>query len=152
SGLSMTVPQAIAGDPTQGMGKLAWNILLRNIGQAACSLSGWPGLNVTVAGKPVAITSENVAFGNLGQVRRQPVVLAAGQQAVVTVQGSDDTIGCRSRWDLRLRLPGGGGSLTGTQAPSFLGPCAGGLLRLSPFYSRAALARAIADLQVAHSP
>src|SRR5260370_15026207 len=44
SQLSMTVPQAIAGDPTAGMGKLAWNILLRNTGHAGCSLSGWPVL------------------------------------------------------------------------------------------------------------
>ena len=149
--LSMSVPQAIAGDPTQGMGKLAWNILLRNTGQAACSLSGWPDLSVTAAGQQAAITSQDVAFSNLGQVRPETVTLAAGQQAVVTVQAGDNSPGCRSRWNLTVRLPGGG-SLTGSQAPSFLGPCAGGLLRLSPFYSRAALARAIASLQVAQSP
>jgi hypothetical protein len=152
SQLSLTVPQAIAGDPTQGMGKLAWNILLGNTGRVSCSLSGWPGLRITVAGKPVAITSQDVSFSNLATVRPQLVTLAAGQQAVVTVQASDNTAGCRANWGLTLRLPGAAGSLTATQAPSFFGPCAGGLLRLSPFYPRSVLARAIAGLQVAHSP
>jgi Domain of unknown function (DUF4232) len=152
SQLSMTVPTAIAGDPTEGMGKLAWNILLRNTGNAGCSLSGWPRLSVTAAGRPVAVTSQDVSFSNLAPVRPQSIALAAGQQAVVTVQAGDSTNGCRARWELTLRLPGSAGSLTAAQPAAFFGPCGGGLLRLSPFYPRSALASAIKKLQVSQTP
>ncbi len=152
SQLSMTVPKAIAGDPIEGMGELAWNILLRNISNAGCSLAGWPSLSVTAAKTPAAITSQDVSFSNLAQVRAQRIVLAAGQQAVVTVQASDNTAGCQARWRLTLRLPGGAGSLTTSQLAESFGPCGGGLLRLSPFYPRSSLARAIRQLHVAQSP
>ena len=152
SQLSMTLPKAIAGDPADGMGKVAWNILLRNASHANCSLSGWAGVSITAAGKPVAVTSQDVSFSNLAQVRPQRIALTAGQQAVVTVQAGDSTAGCRTRWGLTLRLPGRAGALTASQPAGMFGPCGGGALRLSPFYSRSALARAIRDLQVAQSP
>jgi hypothetical protein len=152
SQLSMAVPTSIAGDPTQGMGTLAWNILVRNTGSAGCSLRGWPALTVTAAGKPVAITSQQVSFSNLAPVRPRTVALAAGQQAVVTVQASDNSRGCLGRWELTLRLPGRAGSLTSAQPADLFGPCGGGALRLSPFYSRSALASAITGLQVSRTP
>lgn len=152
SQLTMTVPKAIAGDPAEGMGKLAWNILLRNNSRAGCSLTGWPALSVAAAGKPVAITSQKVSFTNLVQVPARSVALPAGQQAVVTVQTTNNTVGCRSRWALTLRLPGRAGAVTAAQPASFFGPCAGGLLRLSPFYPRSALTKAIKALQVSQSP
>jgi hypothetical protein len=152
SQLRMTVPKAIAGDPTEGMGTLAWNILLRNDGKAGCSLNGWPSLSVTAAAKPVAITSQDVSFSNLAPVGRQIVALAVGQQAVVTVQASNNTLGCQAQWGLTLRLPGSAGSLSGKQPAEFFGPCGGGRLQLTPFYSRSALARAITKLHVAQSP
>jgi hypothetical protein len=43
--LGISVPAAIAGDPGEGMGKRAWNIVFRNTSKAACSLrvsiQGW---------------------------------------------------------------------------------------------------------------
>jgi hypothetical protein len=155
SQLSMTVPKEIAGDATEGMGRLAWNILLRNAGKAGCSLSGWPGLSVRAAAKPVAISTRDVSASNLGPVARHVVALAPGQQAVVTVQASDNSaksVGCQAPWELTVRLPGRAGSLTAGQPAEFFGPCGGGLLQLSPFYPRSALARAIAALQVSRSP
>jgi hypothetical protein len=152
SQLRMTVPKAIAGDPTDGMGTLAWNILLRNTSTAGCSLSGWPRLSVTAAAKPVAVSSKDVSFSNLAPVRQQVIALAAGQQAVVTVQASNNTLGCEAGWELTLTLPGGAGSLSGKQPAEFFGPCGGGLLQLTPFYARSSLARAITKLHVAQSP
>jgi Protein of unknown function (DUF4232) len=150
--LSMTVPKAIAGDPTEGMGWLAWNVLLRNTGKAGCSLNGWPDLSVTTGANSVAITSQHVSFNNLGPVKRQIVALAAGQQAVVTAEASDNSPGCQARWDLTLKLPGSAGSLTGAEPAEFFGPCGGGALRLSPYYPRSTLTKAINELQGAHSP
>ena len=37
SDLGISVPVSIAGDPDEGMGKRAWNIVFRNTSQAACS-------------------------------------------------------------------------------------------------------------------
>jgi hypothetical protein len=34
--LGISVPAAIAGDPDQGMGKQAWNIVFRNVSKTAC--------------------------------------------------------------------------------------------------------------------
>ena len=68
------------------------------------------------------------------------------------MQASDNTAGCQARWRLTLRLPGGAGSLTTSQLAESFGPCGGGLLRLSPFYPRSSLARAIRQLHVAQSP
>ncbi len=152
SQLGMTVPRAIAGDPAAGMGRLAWNIVLRNTSKAACSLAGWPVLSVTSAGRRVALASADVSFSNLATVRPQVMALAAGQQAVVTVQASDSTTGCSARWTLMLQLPGRAGSLAAAQPASLSGPCGGGLLRLSPFYPRSVLTTAIRKLHAARSP
>jgi hypothetical protein len=152
SQLSMTVPTSIAGDPANGMGSVAWNIMLSNTSQAPCSLSGWAGVSITAAGQPVAIASQDVQFSNLAQVRPQPIVLTAGQQAVITVQAGDSNPGCRTPWGLTLRLPGQAGALTASQPAGSVGPCGGGTLRLSPFYPRSALATDISELQVAQSP
>jgi hypothetical protein len=148
----MTVPTGIAGDPVAGIGNLAWNILLHNVSNACCSLSGWPSLTVATATRLVAITSEDVSVSKLARSAPQRVTLAPRQQAVATIQASDGNAGYRARWRLTLRLPGSAGALTASQPADYFGPCGGGLLRLSPFYPRGALTTAIRDLHVAHSP
>ena len=68
--LAISVPAAIAGDPAEGMGKQAWNIVFRNTSTTACSLRGWPRIAVrTATGKIVATT---VSTGELQQSRRRP--------------------------------------------------------------------------------
>jgi hypothetical protein len=151
--LSLSVPGSIAGDPMDGMGNLAWNILLRNSGTTTCSLTGWAAIQVRRPnGKPAAIKTADVTFGNLGPIAVRPVLLGPGQQAVVTVDTTDNTRGCAAGWKLRLTLPGVAGSVTATQPADFFGPCGGGKLNLSPFYSRAGLASAISALRVSASP
>src|SRR5271155_5412376 len=64
--LSIGVPAAITGDPDEGMGKRAWNIVFRNISAASCSVHGWPRITVrTAAGKAVATTVSDVTYSNL---------------------------------------------------------------------------------------
>jgi hypothetical protein len=151
--LRLTVPASIGGDPAAGMGNLAWNILLRNAGRTTCSLTGWPAMQVRDPnGKLAAITTSDVAFGNLGPIAARRVLLGRGQQAVLTVDTTDNARGCAAGWKLRLTLPGAAGSVTAVQPADLSGPCGGGKLDLSPFYSRAALAKAIKALGASASP
>ena len=153
AGLSMSVPSRGADGPAGGMGKLAWNILLRNTGHATCSVTGWPRLQVRGAGgQAVKLTVRDVSFGSLGPVREQRVLLGRGEQAVVTVVGSDGTRGCTTQWSLGLALPGAAGSLGLAQPAAFFGPCSGGTLYVSPLYPLATLTRAISALRVSASP
>ena len=76
--LGISVPVAIAGDPDEGMGKRAWNIVFRNTSKAACSLRGWPRIAVhATGGKPVATTVSDVNYSNLVVVPDTEVVLRA---------------------------------------------------------------------------
>src|SRR5579863_2582299 len=150
--LAMAVPTATAGDPAEGMGKLAWNVFLRNTGQESCSLAGWPGLLISTGAKQAAITSTDVSYSNLAEVRAQAFTLAAGRQAVVTVQMGSNTSGCRSDWELTLRLPGGGGALTSNQPANAFGPCGSKQLNVSPLYPRSALTKAVKNMAVSQSP
>src|SRR6516164_4388025 len=78
--LRISVPSAIAGDPAEGMGKRAWNLVFRNIARTACSLRGWPHVVVrTPAGKTVATAISDVKFSNLAPVPDAEIVLRPGQ-------------------------------------------------------------------------
>ena len=85
SDLGISVPAAISGDPDEGMGKRAWNIVFRNISRASCAVHGWPRITVrTAAGKAVATTVSDVNYSNLTVVPDSAIVLSAGASAVVT--------------------------------------------------------------------
>ena len=102
------MPDAIAGDPDEGMGKRAWNIVFRNITKTTCSLHGWPQIVVrTTAGKTVDTTVSKVNYSNLAVVPDTEIVLPAGQSAIVTAQSATAAGRCVTRWTLGLTLPGG---------------------------------------------
>jgi hypothetical protein len=148
--LSITVPAAIAGDPSEGMGNRAWNIVLRNVSaHAACSLLGWPQISVrTRAGRSVTTRVTDVTFSNLGPVPDQRIALPPGGAAVATVTGAAAPRGCAHSWALRLALPGSGAPVTVAEPAGPFVPCVGGQLRLSPFYRESLLEKAIRALAV----
>jgi len=150
--LGISVPAAIAGDPDEGMGKRAWNIVFRNTSKAACSLRGWPRIVVHAAGgKPAATTVTDVNYSNLAVIPDAEVVLPRGQSAIVTAQSTTGPAGCAARWTLRLTLNGSGPVTVGEPAGSFA-PCVGGQLRLSPFYAEQTLTRDIRALGTSAVP
>ena len=151
--LTISVPAAIAGDPAEGMGKRAWNIVFRNTSKTACSLRGWPQIVVrTAAGKTVATTVSKVNYSNLAVVPDTEIVLSAGQSAIVTALSTTATAGCVSRWTLGLTLPGATRPVTvGEPSGSFV-PCVGGQLRLSPFYAEQTLIGDIKALGTSVAP
>jgi hypothetical protein len=153
SDLSMSVPAAISGDPDEGMGKRAWNIVFRNISQASCSVHGWPRITVgTAAGKAVATTVSDVNYSNLTVVPDSAIVLPAGARAVVTATSATAETGCVTRWALGLTLPGAARPVTvGEPGGSFV-PCVGGQLRLSPFYAEQTLTSDIKALGSSIAP
>jgi hypothetical protein len=153
SDLGISVPAAIAGDPDEGMGKRAWNIVFRNTAQAPCSLRGWPRIVVrTPAGKTVATTVSEVSYTNLAAVPDTEIVLPAGQSAIVTALSAAGPAGCVTRWALGLTLPGATSPVTVREPPGSFAPCAGGQLRLSPFYAEQTLIRDIKALGTSLAP
>jgi hypothetical protein len=153
SDLRTSVPAAIKGDPAQGMGKQAWNLLFLNTASAACSLSGWPRIAVhTTAGKTVATAVTDAQSSNLAVVPDTPVVLQPGQTAVVSAITPVFRARCVTRWSLALTLPGTDRPVqVGEPAGPFV-PCVGGRLQLSPFYAEQTLTRDIAALSVSKVP
>jgi hypothetical protein len=153
SDLGIRVPVAIAGDPDEGMGKRAWNIVFRNTSKAACSLRGWPRILVrATGGKTVATAVSDVDYSNLAAVPDTEIVLPPGQSAVVTALSATAPAGCVTRWTLGLTLPGAGRQVTvGEPSGSFV-PCVGGQLRLSPFYAEQTLTRDIKALGTSAAP
>jgi Protein of unknown function (DUF4232) len=151
--LGISVPAAIAGDPDQGMGKRAWNIVFRNNSKAACSLQGWPRVAVhTRGGKTIATAVSDVNYSNLATVPDTKIVLAPGQSAIVTAMSATAPSGCVTRWTLGLTLPGAAGPvMVRGPAGSFV-PCVGGQLRLSPFYAQQTLTRSIKALTTSAVP
>ena len=151
--LAISVPDAIRGDPAEGMGKQAWNVLLRDTGRVACSLRGWPRIVFRGAmGKAVAVTISDVAFSNLAPVPDARIVLRPGQSAVVTAVSAAGRSECVTQWTMGLTLPGAERQLTaGEPAGSFV-PCAGGQLQLSPFYTEQTLTSQIKALRVSTAP
>ena len=138
--LHISVPAAIAGDPAEGMGKLAWNLVFRNTANTACSLSGWPHIVArTPAGKTVATTISDVEFSNLALVPDAEIVLSPGQSAIVTAMSGTAQAGCVHTWMLGLTLPGTGPPVTVREPAGSFVPCVGGQLRLSPFYAEQTL-------------
>jgi Protein of unknown function (DUF4232) len=154
--LGISVPAAITGDPDQGMGKQAWNIVFRNVSKTACSLRGWPRIAVrTSAGKTVATTASDVTYNNLAAVPDTRIVLPPGQRAIVTATSAAAQAGCVSRWTLALTLPGarnGSGPVTVREPSGSFVPCVGGKLRLSPFYAEQTLTRDIKALATSAAP
>jgi hypothetical protein len=154
--LGISVPAAIAGDPDEGMGKRAWNIVFRNTSQAACGLRGWPRITVhTAGGKAVATTVSDVNYSNLAVVPDTGIVLPRGQSAIVTAQSATGPAGCVARWTLRLSLPGAAGGsspVTVAEPAGSFAPCVGGRLRLSPFYTEQTLTRDIKALSTSAVP
>jgi Protein of unknown function (DUF4232) len=147
------VPSAINGDPDQGMGKRAWNIVFRNVSQAACSLRGWPQITVRgTAGRPVTTTVSKVTYSNLASVPDTRIVLPPGQSAIVTATSAAAPAGCVIRWTLGLTLPGTTHPVTVGEPPGSFVPCVGGRLRLSPFYAEQTLTRDIKDLGSSAAP
>ena len=142
SQLAISVPDAIQGDPAEGMGKQAWNVLLRDTGRTACSLRGWPRIVFRdTAGKAVPVAISDVEFSNLAPVPDARIVLRPGQSAVVTAVSGSGRSRCVTGWTMGLTLPGADRQLTaGEPAGSFV-PCAGGQLQLSPFYTEQTLTR-----------
>jgi Protein of unknown function (DUF4232) len=158
SDLGISVPSAIAGDPDEGMGKRAWNIVFRNTSRAACSLSGWPRIVVRgPGGKTVVTAVRDVRYSNLAAVSDTQIVLAPGQSAVVTAVSATAPAGCVIQWTLGLTLPGASGPGAGRQVtvsrpPGSFVPCVGGQLQLSPFYAKQTLTRDIKALGTSLAP
>ena len=67
--LNISVPAAIPGDPAEGMGTRAWNIVFRATGRTPCYLRGWPGIQVRTGGKKVAASISDVSFSNIAPIR-----------------------------------------------------------------------------------
>jgi Protein of unknown function (DUF4232) len=153
SDLHISAPSAIAGDPAEGMGKRAWNVVFRNIAGAACSLRGWPRIVVrSTAGKTVTTAISDVEYSNLALIPDTQVVLGPGQSAVVTAMSAAAPSGCVTKWVLGLTLPGAHRPVAvGEPAGSFV-PCVGGQLRLSPFYAEQTLTGEINALKVSAAP
>jgi Domain of unknown function (DUF4232) len=150
--LHISVPAAIEGDPAEGMGKHAWNLVFRDIVGTACSLRGWPALAVrTTAGKKVRTRIDDVGFSNIAVVPDAPVVLQPGQSAVVTALSLTARPGCVLDWALELTLPGAG-PVTIRRPASPVAPCVGGQLWLSPFYAQQTLTREISGLKISAAP
>ncbi len=150
--LGISVPGAIAGDPDEGMGKRAWNIVFRNISKTTCALRGWPQIVVrTTAGKTVATTVSKVDYSNLAQVPDTEVVLPPRQSAIVTATSAAAPGHCVTRWTLGLTLPGAARPVA-VPGPASFAPCVGGLVRLSPFYAEQTLTRNIKALGTSAAP
>ena len=153
SDLRISAPAAIQGDPAEGMGKQAWNLVFRDTASSACSLRGWPRLAVrTTSGKTVVTRISDVGSSNLAVVPDAQIILRPGQSAVVTATSSTAPAGCVTRWMLRLTLPGADDPVTVRQPAGSFVPCVGGQLRLSPFYAQQTLTREIKQLKVSAAP
>jgi hypothetical protein len=151
--LRISVPAAIKGDPDEGMGTRAWNIVFRNVSPAACTLRGWPQIAIhTAAGKTATAAVSDVEYSNLALVPDAEIVLAPGQSAIVTAMSSAAPPGCVVRWTLGLTLPGGTSPVTVRESAGPFVPCLGGELRLSPFYSEQTLTRDIRALSASVAP
>jgi hypothetical protein len=153
SDLRISVPAAIKGDPAQGMGKQAWNLLFLNTASTACVLSGWPRITVyTPKGKTVPTAVTDAQSSNLAVVPDTQIMLRPGQTAVVTAITPVFRARCVTRWTLALTLPGADRPVTVGEPAGSLAPCAGGRLQLSPFYAEQTLTRDIAALSVSTVP
>jgi Protein of unknown function (DUF4232) len=153
SGLRVSVPAAIAGDPSEGMGKQAWNVLFRDMSDTRCSLHGWPGLVArTIGGRAIATRVTDVTFSNLALIPDSRIVLRPGQSAVVTAISPTAQSRCVTRWALGLRLPGARSLVVVRQPTGSSAPCVGGTMQLSPFYSSQTLASDIRALSVSTAP
>jgi len=151
--LAISVPAAIAGDPAEGMGKRAWNIVFRNTSATACSLRGWPRIAVrTITGKTVATTVSKVNYSNLAVIPDTEIVVPAGQSAIVTALSAAAPAGCVARWTLGLTLPGAALPVTVGEPSTSFAPCVGGQLRLSPFYAAQTLTSDIKALGTSVAP
>lgn len=151
--LHISVPAAITGDPAEGMGKQAWNLVFRNTAGTACSLRGWPHMVVrTPTGKTVATTISDVKFSNLALVPDAEIVLQPGQSAIVTAMSATAQAGCVRTWVLDLTLPGTGRPVTVRESPGSFVPCVGGQLRLSPFYAEQTLMSHIKAMATSAAP
>ena len=153
SELRISVPAAISGDPAEGMGKHAWNVVFRNIAGTTCSLRGWPRVMVqTTTGKAVPASIGDVRFSNLAVVPASPVVLRPGQSAVVTAMSPTASRECVTSWMLKLTLPGTDHPVTVRQPAGFFAACVGGRLQLSPFYPMQTLTGQIKKLSMSAAP
>jgi Protein of unknown function (DUF4232) len=151
--LRISVPSAIPGDPDEGMGKRAWNIVFRDIASTACTLRGWPRIAVrTTAGKTVAAKISDVEFSNLALVPEAQIILRPGQSAVVTATSSAAPAGCATRWILGLTLPGADSPVAVPEPAGSFVPCVGGQFRLSPFYAEQTLTQQVEALKVSAAP
>ncbi|MGH3151090.1 MAG: DUF4232 domain-containing protein, partial [Streptosporangiaceae bacterium] len=151
--LKISVPAAIAGDPVDGMGTRAWNIVFRDTARISCDLRGWPRVQVsTVGGKHVATMISDVSFSNIAPVPAAGVTLAAGGSAVVTAMSPTAPRGCVIRWALGLTLPGAAHPVRVTEPGGSFVPCVGGQLQLSPFYAEQTLTSQIKALSVSAAP
>jgi hypothetical protein len=151
--LQISVPGAITGDPAEGMGKRAWNLVFRNTARTACSLRGWPSVVVrTPAGKTVATAISDVKFSNLAQVPDAEIVLRPGRSAIVTAMSAAAPAGCVITWTLGVTPPGTGRSVTVREPGGSFVPCVGGQLRLSPFYAEQTLTREIKAMGASSAP
>ncbi len=151
--LRISIPAAISGDPAEGMGKHAWNVVFRNIGGATCSLRGWPRVIVqTITGKAVPASIGDARFSNLAVVPASPVILRPGQSAVVTAMSPTASRECVTSWMLKLTLPGTDHPVTVRQPAGFFAACVGGRLQLSPFYPMQTLTGQIKKLSMSAAP
>jgi len=118
--LRISIPAAIPGDPAEGTGKHAWNVIFRNIASTTCALRGWPRIMVrTTTGKTVPARIGDVRFSNLAPVPDSQVVLRPGQSAVVTAMSPTASPGCVITWTLKLTLPGANRPVTIRQPAGF---------------------------------
>lgn len=153
SQLRISVPAAIPGDPAEGMGKHAWNLVFRNVARTTCSLRGWPQITVrATTGKTVPARVNDVKFGNLAPIPDSQVVLRPGHSAVVTAMSPTASPGCVTAWTLKLTLPGTDRPVTVRQPVGFFAACVGGRLQLSPFYAMATLSGQIKRLSMSSAP
>jgi hypothetical protein len=153
SELRVSVPAAIPGDPAEGMGKHAWNVVFRNIASTTCTLRGWPRIMVrTTTGKTVPTRISDVRFSNLATVPDSQVVLRPGGSAVVTAMSPTASPGCVITWTLKLTLPGTNRPVTVRQPVGFFAACVGARLQLSPFYAMQTLTSQIKRLSMSAAP
>lgn len=146
--LRITAPASIPGDPDAGLGQTSWNIALRNRSDASCSLRGWPGLLVRgPSGAAVPIRVADVRASNLRAVPDAEVNLRPGASAVVTVVAPAQAAGCVTRWSVDVTLPGASQPVRVAEPGGPGSVCAGGQLRVSPFYPESGLESAIAAMR-----
>jgi len=128
------------GESNNAAGHQAWTIVLTNDSASACSLDGFPTLQLMNGGTAVSTTQANGNPPAGAQISDTPtrVNIAPDTAGSFVVQWLDVPTGtqqCNTAYELGISLPGGGGKVTAAMGQIM--PC-GGDLYVSPVRSGAA--------------